>query len=80
MYIKLLKRHVTLNPYAEVLSDVYSWVHGGIESGIKRNEEFINKHKLIPKGSGNAVDLGVGYSQLVYWNRFLYKPDSIIPL
>lgn len=46
--------------YAEVLSDVYSWMFGGFESGIQRNVEFINKHQLIPNGSGVAVDLGAG--------------------
>ncbi len=46
--------------YAEVLSDVYSWMFGGFESGIERNVKFINKHQLIPKGSGIAVDLGAG--------------------
>ncbi|MCP4142142.1 MAG: class I SAM-dependent methyltransferase [Chloroflexi bacterium] len=46
--------------YNEVLSDVYSWMFGGFESGIQRNIEFINKHKLSPQGSGTAVDLGAG--------------------
>ncbi|MCV6637140.1 class I SAM-dependent methyltransferase [Candidatus Albibeggiatoa sp. nov. NOAA] len=46
--------------YSEVLSDVYSWMFGGFEVGIQRNIEFINKHKLTPKSSGIAVDLGAG--------------------
>ena len=46
--------------YAEVLSDVYSWMFGGFESGIQRNVEFINKHQLTPKGFGVAIDLGAG--------------------
>lgn len=46
--------------YGEVLSDVYSWMFGGFESGIQRNVEFFNKHQLIPKGSGVAFDLGAG--------------------
>lgn len=46
--------------YAEVLSDVYSWMCGGFESGIQRNVEFIHKHNLTPRGSGGAVDLGAG--------------------
>lgn len=46
--------------YDEVLSDVYSWMFGGFEAGIQRNIEFINKHKLAPRGSGIAVDLGAG--------------------
>ena len=46
--------------YDEVLSDVYSWMFGGFESGVQRNIEFINKHQLSPKGSGIAIDLGAG--------------------
>ncbi|MCP3942311.1 MAG: class I SAM-dependent methyltransferase [Desulfobacteraceae bacterium] len=46
--------------YGKVLSDVYSWIYGGLESGVRRNVEFINKYQLIPKGSGVAVDLGAG--------------------
>ena len=46
--------------YNEVLSDVYSWMFGGFENGIQHNIEFINKHKLIPQGSGIAIDLGAG--------------------
>ncbi len=46
--------------YDEVLSDVYSWMFGGFESGIQRNVEFFNKLQLAPKGSGVAVDLGAG--------------------
>jgi precorrin-6B methylase 2 len=46
--------------YIEVLSDVYSWMFGGFESGIQSNVEFIKKHQLTSKGSGIAVDLGAG--------------------
>ena len=46
--------------YDQVLSDVYSWMHGGFEAAIERNIEFINKHQLVPRGSGVAVDLGAG--------------------
>ena len=46
--------------YDEVLSDVYSWMFGGFESGIQRNVEFFNELQLTPKNSGIAVDLGAG--------------------
>jgi len=46
--------------YDEVLSDVYSWMFGGFESGIQRNIEFITKHHLTPRASGIAIDLGAG--------------------
>ena len=46
--------------YAKVLSDVYSWVYGGLDSGIQRNAQFFSQHQLSPGGSGVAVDLGAG--------------------
>ena len=46
--------------YKEILADVYSWMSGGFETGLQCNREFINKHKLTPKGSTIAVDLGSG--------------------
>lgn len=48
------------NHYQDVLSEVYSWMFGGLESGIKRNEEFISRNNLIPQKSKIAVDLGSG--------------------
>lgn len=46
--------------YDEVLSDVYSWMLGGFESGLQRNKEFFNKYQFSPKGTGVAIDLGAG--------------------
>ena len=46
--------------YGQLLSDIYSWMSGGFETGIRRNTEFFNKHGWSPKGSGVAVDLGAG--------------------
>ncbi|MBN1905848.1 MAG: class I SAM-dependent methyltransferase [Deltaproteobacteria bacterium] len=46
--------------YEEVLADVYSWMYGGFENGLQRNREFIAKHRLTPKRSAIAVDLGAG--------------------
>lgn len=46
--------------YDNVLSDVYSWMYGGFEHGIKQNTAFIEKHQLVPQGSGIALDLGAG--------------------
>ncbi len=46
--------------YANALSDIYSWMSGGFENGIRRNLEFIKQHHLTPKGSALAVDLGAG--------------------
>lgn len=58
---KVFKNMATVKEhYSNVLSDVYSWMFGGFESGIQRNLEFINNNQLIPKGSGVAVDLGAG--------------------
>lgn len=46
--------------YDNVLADVYSWMFGGFETGVQRNVEFFNIHKLKPEGSAVAVDLGAG--------------------
>ena len=46
--------------YDKVLSDVYSWMFGGFETGLQRNAEFMIKHGLTPEGSGRAIDLGSG--------------------
>ena len=34
--------------YEQVLSDVYSWMAGGFNSGIERNIDFFKKHKITP--------------------------------
>ncbi len=46
--------------YDNVLSDVYSWMLGGFENAIQKNSDFFQYHKLSPKGSGVAIDLGAG--------------------
>ena len=46
--------------YEQVLSDVYSWMAGGFNSGIERNIDFFKKHKITPLRSGMAIDLGAG--------------------
>ena len=46
--------------YHNVLSDVYTWMFGGFESGIRKNAEFFRTHQIIPGSSGVAIDLGAG--------------------
>ncbi len=46
--------------YNNVLSDVYSWMFGGFDCGINKNVLFFKKHRIIPGGSGMAIDLGAG--------------------
>lgn len=46
--------------YEHVLSDVYSWMFGGFDSGIERNTGFFKKHEIRPVRSGVAIDLGAG--------------------
>ena len=46
--------------YDRVLADVYSWMFGGIEGGIQKNQEFFKQHNISPTGSGIAIDLGAG--------------------
>lgn len=46
--------------YDHILSDVYSWMFGGFDSGIERNLNFFKEHKIHPVRSGVAIDLGAG--------------------
>jgi 2-polyprenyl-3-methyl-5-hydroxy-6-metoxy-1,4-benzoquinol methylase len=46
--------------YAEVLAEVYSWMLGGFDRAMSKNVEFFQQHKISPKGSGTAIDLGAG--------------------
>ncbi len=46
--------------YNNVLSDVYTWMFGGFDSGIKKNIDFFQTHKINPVRSGIAIDLGAG--------------------
>jgi 2-polyprenyl-3-methyl-5-hydroxy-6-metoxy-1,4-benzoquinol methylase len=46
--------------YAQVLSEIYSWMYGGFASGIEKGRQFYSAHQLEPRLSGTAVDLGAG--------------------
>jgi SAM-dependent methyltransferase len=46
--------------YRDVLADVYSWMLGGFDAGIRKNVAFFERHDVRPRGSGRAVDLGAG--------------------
>ena len=46
--------------YDKVLSDVYSWLFGGFDIAVQRNNDFFSNHNLSPAGSGVAIDLGAG--------------------
>lgn len=46
--------------YANVLSDVYSWMFGGFSKGVDANRCFFDKHNITASRSKIAVDLGCG--------------------
>lgn len=46
--------------YENVLSDVYTWMFGGFDSGLKKNVDFFKKHNIAPISSKLAIDLGAG--------------------
>ena len=46
--------------YKNVLSDVYSWMFGGFESGLERNRTFFKSYNVLPCDNGVAIDLGAG--------------------
>jgi len=49
-----------IDHYEDHLSDSYSWLHGGLQSGVSQNRAFLETHSLAPRSSGIAVDLGSG--------------------
>jgi hypothetical protein len=46
--------------YDQVLSDHYSWMFGGLDSGLENNRRFFRKHNIVPHRNGVAIDLGAG--------------------
>jgi protein-L-isoaspartate O-methyltransferase len=46
--------------YEQVLADVYSWMYGGWDAALARNNAFFTQHGVRPLASGIAVDLGAG--------------------
>jgi len=46
--------------YNNVLSDVYTWMSGGFDNGIKENADFFRTYQINPTRSGAAIDLGAG--------------------
>lgn len=46
--------------YSKVLGNVYSWMFGGFDSGVRQNIEFFKKYDINPTKSGLAIDLGAG--------------------
>jgi len=44
--------------YQNLLSEIYAWMLGGFEVQITKNQHFFQSHKMQPKGSGIAIDLG----------------------
>jgi len=46
--------------YESVLSDVYSWMFGGMEQGLSRNRALFKELGLEPVSQGLAIDLGAG--------------------
>jgi hypothetical protein len=46
--------------YSELLSPVYTWMAGGWEAAVARNEALFDALGVKPLRSGKAVDLGCG--------------------
>jgi len=47
--------------YQTLLAEVYAWMFGGFEAGLRQNRALLDRLGLCrPKGSGHAVDLGAG--------------------
>ena len=46
--------------YDILLSEVYTWLFGGFIEAKKRNAEFFKNKNILPRLSGEAIDLGAG--------------------
>ena len=46
--------------YEDLLAPYYSWMCGGNDYKLKESRKFFDDHKIRPKGSNVAVDLGAG--------------------
>lgn len=46
--------------YEEHLAPYYSWLFGDFNDKVEANRQFFIAHKLMPCGSGIAIDLGSG--------------------
>ncbi len=46
--------------YKSVLAAHYSWMMGGLEMGVRRNEAFFRQHGLTGRVGSLALDLGCG--------------------
>lgn len=49
-----------LDHYENLLAEHYSWIFGGLNENVAKNQEFFSKHLIVPAGSGIAIDLGAG--------------------
>jgi len=47
--------------YATHLGPVYAWMAGGVEAAIARGAKEIETLGLLPRLTGQAVDLGAGF-------------------
>ena len=47
--------------YATHLGPVYAWMAGGVEAAIARGAKEIEALRLLPRLTGQAVDLGAGF-------------------
>jgi len=46
--------------YENHLAKYYSWMSGGLAQKLEENRKFFKDHRVWPRGSGVAVDLGAG--------------------
>ncbi len=46
--------------YQDLLAGVYTWLCGGADARIADNRKFFDANGIVPRGCGNAVDLGCG--------------------
>jgi SAM-dependent methyltransferase len=68
----------TLNHYENHLHKYYTWIAGGLESGISKSNQFFTEHNITPSLTKTALDLGAGSGiQSIPLAKFGYKVYAI---
>nr|WP_320160415.1 class I SAM-dependent methyltransferase [uncultured Methanoregula sp.] len=50
----------TRSHYDRFLAEQYLWMAGGFGENCRKNRTFFAGHSLVPRSTGNAIDLGAG--------------------
>ncbi|MHB8051813.1 MAG: class I SAM-dependent methyltransferase [Methanoregula sp.] len=46
--------------YNTILAESYSWINGGMEDQVRKNQKFFSSHGITPHDNSVAIDIGGG--------------------